>query len=237
MSLYTRNCPTCDKILTYRYKHTMVAANRKNSSCASCTNTGENNPFYGKKHKIEHIENIKSYHAQGKYSTIYKIVSQKLKDRVLSDETKNKLSLISKRWYESNDNPMKGKHHTDETKNILKCKAIEQWDKYKKTDEYLDSIYDKSEYELYYLKVQQFTNYNKLNTLENWSFRNKYHKYELDHIYPISLGFKHGIPAELIGDIKNLRIIPMHDNRSKSNKLITIPEHINVWKTKNEIKI
>lgn len=56
--------------------------------------------------------------------------------------------------------------------------------------------------------------------------RNLFYKYEIDHIYPIKKAFNHGIPAELIGDIKNLRIIPHTENRSKSGKVTIIPEHI-----------
>lgn len=44
--------------------------------------------------------------------------------------------------------------------------------------------------------------------------------YHLDHIYPISKGFKNNIPPELIASIDNLRLIEWKDNVVKSNDII-----------------
>lgn len=42
--------------------------------------------------------------------------------------------------------------------------------------------------------------------------------YQLDHIIPITEGFKQNIPAEVIGNITNLQMLPWQENLKKSNK-------------------
>ena len=55
---FTRNCPDCNKVITYKRKNSLVKAERRNASCASCSKTKENNGFYGKKHSEETRKNI-----------------------------------------------------------------------------------------------------------------------------------------------------------------------------------
>jgi hypothetical protein len=65
-----------------------------------------------------------------------------------------------------------------------------------------------------------------IKTLEHYEKRGKSRKgtdnYQLDHIIPISEGFRNNIDANIIGDITNLRFIPWLENilRNKQNKLI-----------------
>lgn len=44
-------------------------------------------------------------------------------------------------------------------------------------------------------------------------------KYDIDHIVPISYGYKHNISPSLIGSIDNLRIIPNKDNLKKGTRI------------------
>jgi len=44
--------------------------------------------------------------------------------------------------------------------------------------------------------------------------------YQLDHIVSIKYGYDNNIPAETIGNISNLQIIPWEENRTKSDKLL-----------------
>ena len=113
-----------------------------------------------------------------------------------------------------------------ELKERAREKTLQQHERHKETNEYKTWESKKSEYELYKMKVLRLTSENDLSKLENWPKRNLYHKYEVDHIYPIRQAFKNFIPAELIGDIRNLRVIPRKENRSKSGKITIIPEHI-----------
>jgi hypothetical protein len=151
--------------------------------------SGINNPMYNKKHK---------------------------------DETKKLMSIAKENYTPAN----KGKKFpgifsdVDRTgqnnayvKHVMKTENISY-------DEYLKS-YD--EYDLYRKQVRNITNLQPIHLLENYEKRgNGYENedaYHLDHIYPISKGFKNGIPPEVIGDISNLKFIHWLDNLKKSNKL------------------
>jgi hypothetical protein len=64
--LFYRNCPKCNGEISYTNKKNRNQAERKKRSCVSCGGiekskkmTGVNNPFYGKKHSKELIEQIK----------------------------------------------------------------------------------------------------------------------------------------------------------------------------------
>jgi hypothetical protein len=43
--------------------------------------------------------------------------------------------------------------------------------------------------------------------------------YTVDHIVPVSFGFNHDIPAELIGSRENLHVVPFQDNLAKGAAL------------------
>ncbi len=76
-------------------------------------------------------------------------------------------------------------------------------------------------YKHYRSKVDQLTKYvleqNKV------SIENGYH---IDHIFPVSYGFKLKIPVEVMADINNLQILEASENIKKSNKCETIPQFI-----------
>ena len=76
---------------------------------------------------------------------------------------------------------------------------------------------------LYYIKVWVITESQPLHLLKGhdkrcWRCNGGHH---LDHIYPISMGFYNKIPPEVIGDIRNLRFIPIKDNIKKGYKITT----------------
>jgi hypothetical protein len=50
--------------------------------------------------------------------------------------------------------------------------------------------------------------------------------HEVDHIFPVSYGYQLGIPAHVVGDISNLQVMLMGENRKKSNKCDSIPPFI-----------
>lgn len=74
---------------------------------------------------------------------------------------------------------------------------------------------------LFYLRVWLVTEMQPLHKLPNYSKRcwNRVGCYELDHIYPISMGFYEKIPPHVIGDIINVRFIPKKENRDKGFRL------------------
>jgi len=226
---YTKECPVCGKLLKYKRKQALVNSIKLNRKCSSCANTGKNNPFYGKQHTESHknyISKVLKTSISYKESRIK--LSQQMKGRCISESTKIKISRSVKDWHLHNENPMLGKNHTTESKNKIRTKVKEWVANYKNTDEYKDWINRKDEYSLYRIEVDKITKSNDLTKLKNFSKKNLYHKYEIDHIYPISIGFKNNIPPSLIGSIDNLRIIPRFENRRKSSKIIEeiIPNNI-----------
>ena len=76
----------------------------------------------------------------------------------------------------------------------------------------------------YYLEVWNITNKQPLHILENYEKRGKAKKgtdnYQVDHIIPIIYGYKKNISPNIIGDMKNLRMIHWKENikRNKNNK-------------------
>jgi hypothetical protein len=51
----------------------------------------------------------------------------------------------------------------------------------------------------------------------------------IDHNFPVSLGFKLGIPPEVISDPRNVSFIPLIENIKKSDKCESIPLFIQQW--------
>ena len=84
---------------------------------------------------------------------------------------------------------------------------------------------------LYVLDVLRVTKKQPLHTLDNFNKIGHISLggYAVDHIYPKSKGFDNKIPAELIGDIKNLQIIPGLENSKKRETITIIPEHIQYY--------
>ncbi len=73
---------------------------------------------------------------------------------------------------------------------------------------------------LYYNECWKYTNRNDLDILPNIEKRGKYKgDFHLDHIYPMSKGLENGHLPYMIGDIKNLQVIPMEENIRKGSNL------------------
>ena len=67
--------------------------------------------------------------------------------------------------------------------------------------------------------VWRYTNKNDLSTLENFEKRGQRPEdYHLDHKYSIFQGFKDNIPAKIIGNICNLKMLQSGQNLSKNKK-------------------
>lgn len=77
-------------------------------------------------------------------------------------------------------------------------------------------------YRQYKLKVKRITNKQRIHTLPHYELRGRAGiegAYHLDHIYSILQGYINSVPAEVIGDIRNLRFVPWEYNTKKSGKL------------------
>lgn len=71
---------------------------------------------------------------------------------------------------------------------------------------------------VYYAKVWFITESQPIHLLENFDLRS-FRDHHLDHIIPISYGYKNKISPEKIGDIKNLQFIPWEENYKKGSKV------------------
>jgi len=93
-------------------------------------------------------------------------------------------------------------------------------DKYDSYEDWVDSFTDK---ELYYKAVRNETERQPLHLLENYDKRGRTDLaddvYHVDHIYPIIMGFVNDIPPEVIGNIKNLQMLPYEENIKKGFKI------------------
>ena len=89
--------------------------------------------------------------------------------------------------------------------------------KYPKIKQKIKNIKDLDK-KLYYAMVWEVTESQPLYILENFDKRG-WKSYHLDHIYPISMGFREKIPPEKIGNIKNLRFIYFEENLKKGSKI------------------
>ena len=86
---------------------------------------------------------------------------------------------------------------------------------FKNWEEYVEK-YPKKEF--YKREVWKYTYRNDLTILENFDKRGRCgvnNAYQLDHIISINFGWKNNIPAEQIGEMKNLKMIPWKENRKK----------------------
>jgi len=74
------------------------------------------------------------------------------------------------------------------------------------------------EKKLYYIKVWIITESNDLTVMKNHNKRG-FRRYHLDHIFPISQGFKENIPPKAIGDIRNLQFLHFRKNLKKRDSV------------------
>ena len=174
-------------------------------------------------------EVLKKLHANSDWNT--------RKGNKISNAIKNRGGLVG------SNNPMYGKNHNSFTKRKLSEKAnMRNPSCYIKATEtkivrgMAIPKEQKSEWERYKEKVLNHTN-------KNW----KYHKdkinplklkrgkkYELDHKFSITEGFKQGIDPSIIGHFLNLEIIPKSLNRAKHTKCsVTLEELLKIQKNSN----
>lgn len=75
----------------------------------------------------------------------------------------------------------------------------------------------KSLWRLYYVRVWYLTRKQDLSSLPNIGLR-AFRLYDLDHIISVWYGFHHGVPAEQIAALENLRVITHRENSLKGIK-------------------
>lgn len=128
---YVRNCPECGIELKTKNKYWHRKAIKEGKKCSSCALTGrkfseetkrkmsknhanvsgENNPFYGKKHD----------------DSTRKVLSKRQRQRFTKEEEREKMSKSQLKRFENSENhPFCGKTHSDQTKKKLRVLTIEK---------------------------------------------------------------------------------------------------------------
>lgn len=60
--------------------------------------------------------------------------------------------------------------------------------------------------------------------------------YHLDHIFPVSEGFKYNVPIEVMSSIDNLQLLPYNVNVKESNKVLNTPDSIKQYLKEHNIE-
>ena len=122
------------------------------------------------------------------------------------DNTNVKLANIEKRHY------LKLVTKEQRLQGIAKRNGYQTYEEYQAT---------LSDWERYKNEVWRITNQQPLTLLENFDKRGVSGvdgAYQIDHIYSVLKGFKNQVPPALIGDIKNLQMLPWLENLTKGWK-------------------
>jgi hypothetical protein len=116
--IYKRNCPKCDKVILHSNKRYCIQAERDGRKCHKCAFTGRKMPDTMCKNQSERMKRnnpmfVKEYRE--------KVRESKLNTPT---EVKNKISSTLRKLYANPENhPFYGKHHSDDTKRVLRIKA------------------------------------------------------------------------------------------------------------------
>ena len=122
------------------------------------------------------------------------------------DNTNVKLANIEKRHY------LKLVTKEQRLQGIAKRNGYQTYEEYQAT---------LSDWERYKNEVWRITNQQPLTLLENFDKRGASGvdgAYQIDHTYSVLKGFKNQVPPALIGDIKNLQMLPWLENLIKGWK-------------------
>ena len=119
--MFVRNCPTCNRELTYKGEQAFLRAEQRKQECRSCFTT-RNNPFRGKHFSIESKAKLSaskrgkkaSLETRAKMSLARKGEGNSFFGKTHTEEARRKIALNSQRFTGEN-NPFFGKHHTAET--------------------------------------------------------------------------------------------------------------------------
>lgn len=91
MDSFSKPCPICNKILTYKTKNNLQESIKNNSRCNKCANSKENHPLFGKKMSVEFCKKL-SERTKGDKNPRYGIrMTQEQKDKI-SKANKGKIS-------------------------------------------------------------------------------------------------------------------------------------------------
>lgn len=176
--------------------------------------TGENNPFFGKKHTPESLEIISNKaKLRPTDPNVGKQIAEKWKDpnssyrKMMSDESyRSKMREVTKSWWNSADKTTKSSRFEKMRSTNLESK---RW--------ILPE--DKRPFDVYRDAVRKLSNENfakHFYSIEHAHLRGK--GYELDHIVSIHEGYLRQVPVEVMASLVNLRMVLSSINKNKRRK-------------------
>jgi len=204
-NVLTKNGPLLNYVWDDEYK-LFIEQNAKDITIGIkkfCKNRG-----YSNKYLLKHIRDNQLYQPRG------------IPKR--TDEWKNNISIASKGNVNNpkgSNGKLRGKKLSEIHRNNIRNGLVKKYYNIS-IDEWVELI---GKRHFYYREVWKITNQQNISILHNFDKRGNSgnnDNYQLDHIYPISLGFINNISPKIIGNILNLQMIPWKSNRKKSNKLI-----------------
>lgn len=202
---WSRNCPDCNITIEYTQRSQLVEAIKKNRKCQKCgcgwskgqtkkTNSSLRlNAERGSKTKKEKFANKElvpwNKGLTAKTNEIVRLIAEKHKGFKHSEETKNIISLHSKKRWKS------GLYDNQKSPNQKAFKRYQnKVHRLTKKVQHLVEGYDKSKQ----------------------GRMGESGAYQIDHIIDIKWGFDNNIPAELIAHLSNLQFISWEDNNKKA---------------------
>jgi len=223
MSEFTKKCfnPDCETIQIYSSKDALQYALKNNSKCRKCackkTEEHKNKISIANKKYWETTNIVEHMGGHEQYEHWRVTHSNKLKGKKrppFSEEWKFNMGE-SRRNSEVYQNWMKSDEYRETRRKI----AVNNYHDDLTYEDWLLSTDDRK---IYYSQVWFHTNKQPLHLLENYEKRGNAttdpDAYHVDHIVPISYGFKHQIDPEIIGHFSNLQMLPWLENILKSNK-------------------
>lgn len=227
---FSRKCPNCDNLITYKRKGDLVVGEKKKTVCKKCRFV-----------EID-IRNEKILDLLKNTNLTQKEITKKI------NVTKSIVTKVRKKYLLNRDrkqSKLGKKILSDNFKKNILDKKLNIFGGVKNKKHY-EKIF-KSRYGLDYSefkKIQpEFINYrNKVRSITNKNLKKYSHlfenldnlgrcgdegKFQIDHKISIKEGFNSNLPAHLIGHPSNLQIIKWEDNLKKStNSDITLDEFI-----------
>jgi len=214
--VYVRNCPSCSNEITHKNKRSYRWAIRDKNLCKDCSaekisktlkDKHENNDFaYCPRKKITDDMDRPYKRDCPECGGVMKYSSKWKRDN--SEENNiicNRCATIKHK---------KGVAYRGATdEEIKKMRASKAG--YDGWEEYVEKYPEK---QMYRREVWRHTYKNDLESLDNWNKRGRCGvdgAYQLDHIISIENGYRKDVPAEQIGSMDNLRMIPWKENRDK----------------------
>lgn len=215
-TIYLRNCPVCDVEVSYKNKRCWYNANRASAKCKKCQNEYTKEIVKNKIAKGESWGGVRNSEKEKTLEKPFKRICSYCNSEMsysredIRDTAEKKGTICNSCSTKVYKKGLINGVTNEQTLQMRATKAgFQNW------EEYVEK-YPKKQF--YKREVWRYTYKNPLHTLEHWELRGRCGvegAYQLDHIKSVNWGWENGIPAEVIADWDNLRMIPWKENRDK----------------------